>query len=168
MLHTVKKPAPPSEDRRWKTVDAAMRRYGYEASGLVETLHVLQESFGYVSEEALTYVATCLNLPLSKVYGVATFYSYFNLKAPGKHKIALCTGTTCYVKGAGEIVAFMRSEYGLEIGETSPDGQLSFDMVRCVGACGMGPVMVLDGEVVGKLTVAEMKKRIREWLSHDE
>jgi len=168
MIHTAPKPAPPSDDRRWKLVDAAMRRHGYDATGLIETLHVLQESFGTVSEEAMVYVSACLNVPLSKVYGVATFYSHFNMKPLGKHVISVCTGTAYFVEGSGEIVDFVKSEYGLEIGETPPDGELSFMVARCVGACGLAPVMILDGEVVGRLSVENMKKRIREWISHDK
>lgn len=168
MLQTTKKVSPPSDDKRWKVVDATMRRHGYMPAALIETLHILQDSFGHISEESLRYVAESLNIPPSKVYGVATFYNLFNLKPLGKHTISLCTGTACYVKGSGEIVKFMREEYGLCEGDTTSDGNLTFMAARCVGACGLAPVMILDGEVVGKLSVEGMKDRIREWMSHDE
>lgn len=167
MINITQKPAPPSDDRRWKIIDVTMRRHGNSPSALIETLHAIQETFGYVDEKALEYISACLNVPLSKVFGVATFYSHFNMKPIGKHVLSLCTGTACYVKGAGEIVDFMRDEYGLEMGETTADGEYTFMVARCVGACGLAPVMILDGEVVGRLSVENMKKRIREWMSHD-
>jgi bidirectional [NiFe] hydrogenase diaphorase subunit len=168
MLSAIKKPTPPSDDKRWKIVDAAMRRHGYAPSALIETLHSLQEAFGHVSEESLRYIAESLNLPPSKVYGVATFYNLFNMKPLGRHVLSLCTGTACFVKGAGEISQFMKEEYGLCEGDTSADGNLTFMVARCVGACGLAPVMILDGKVVGKLSVEQMKDKIREWMSHDE
>ncbi|TLN03824.1 NAD(P)H-dependent oxidoreductase subunit E [bacterium] len=167
MIITNTKPAPPSDDKRWKIVDATMRRHGYTSSALIETLHAIQEAFGHISVDALAYVADSLNVPHSKVLGVATFYNLFNMKPLGKHVISVCTGTACFVKGSGEVVDFLKDEYGLEPGETTPDGNLTFMVARCVGACGLAPVMILDGNVVGKLSVENMKARIQEWLSHD-
>ncbi len=164
MLQTQVKPIPPSDDKRWKIVDATMRKHGWSASALIETLHVIQESFGHISEDSLRYVSESLNVPPSKVYGVATFYNLFNMTPLGEHVVQICTGTACYVKGSGEIVDFFKQEYGLEPGQTTPDGKLTVMVARCVGACGMAPVIILDGEVVGKLSVEAMKEKIREWL----
>ncbi|MEN4042740.1 MAG: NAD(P)H-dependent oxidoreductase subunit E, partial [Anaerolineaceae bacterium] len=88
------------------------------------------------------------------------------MKPAGRHTLTLCTGTACYVRGAGEIQNFFKEEYGLEPGQTTPDNELTFIAARCVGACGLAPVMILDGEVVGKLSVEEMKTRIKEWVNH--
>lgn len=167
MVLVEQKPAPPNDDRRWKLVDATMRKHGYAGSALIETLHTIQETFGVIDIDALAYVAGSLNIPPSKVYGVATFYNLFNMKPVGTHVLSLCTGTACYVKGSGEIVSFMKEEFGLEPGQTTADGSLTFSIARCVGACGLAPVMILDGKVVGKLTPAEMKNRIREWVRHE-
>jgi bidirectional [NiFe] hydrogenase diaphorase subunit len=163
-----KKPAPPNDDRRWKLVDATMRKHGYAASALIETLHTIQESFGYISQDGLGYVSGSLNVPPSKVFGVATFYNLFNMKPVGKHVISVCTGTACYVKGSAAIVDYLKDEYGLTPGQTTPDGELTFMIARCVGACGLAPVMILDGTVVGKLSIDDMKIKIREWMSHDK
>lgn len=163
-----KKTAPPSDDRRWKLVDATMRKHGYSGSALIETLHTVQESFGFISQDALEYISSSLNVPPSKVFGVATFYNLFNMKPVGKHVISLCTGTACYVKGSGEIVTFMKEQYDLVPGQTTTDGELTFMIARCVGACGLAPVMILDGTVVGKLSIDDMKKRIQEWVRHDQ
>jgi bidirectional [NiFe] hydrogenase diaphorase subunit len=168
MLRTTKKPSPPTDDKRWKVVDATMRRHGYTSSALIETLHTMQETFGHISEDSLRYISESLNVPPSKVYGVATFYNLFNMKPLGRHVISVCTGTACYVKGAGEIVDFLKKEYGLVEGETTPDGELTFMVARCVGACGLAPVIIMDGAVVGKLSVDAMKTRITEWMNHDK
>ena len=159
--------AHPTDDKRWKAVDAAMRRHGYKPKALIETLHAVQNTFGYIEEGSLEYIADCLSLPPSKVYGVATFYNLFSMKPAGEHTLVICTGTACYVKGNDKIVDFMKEEYGLEPGETTADNKLSFMAARCVGACGLAPVLIMDGEITGKLKVEEMKTKIREWMNHE-
>src|SRR5262245_14475929 len=94
--------APPSDDRRWRVVDATMRRHGYAPSALIEALHAIQQSFGYLDDPSLAYVARSLRVPPSKVYGVATFYHFFSLKPQGEHTCVVCTGTACYIKGSGK------------------------------------------------------------------
>jgi bidirectional [NiFe] hydrogenase diaphorase subunit len=163
-----KRIAPPSDDRRWKLVDVTMRRYGFSSEAVIETLHTIQEAFGNISDESLTYVSRSLNVPPSKVYGVATFYNHFNMAPLGEHILSVCTGTACYVKGSGQVVDWIKEEYGLEPGQTTPDNKLSFMVDRCVGACGLAPVIMLDGEFVGRLSVDEIKKRIKEWISYDK
>src|SRR5215475_12666584 len=98
------KPAAPSNDKRWKIVDATMRRVGQNSRGLIESLHSVQESFGYLDETALRYVALSLRVPFSKVYGVSTFYHFFTLKPQGEHTCVVCTGTACYIKGAQKLL----------------------------------------------------------------
>jgi bidirectional [NiFe] hydrogenase diaphorase subunit len=168
MLIANRKIAPPDSDKRWKIVEATMRKQGYSPTALIETLHTIQESFGCISDEGLKFAADSLNVAPSKAYGVATFYNLFNMIPLGEHVFSLCTGTACYVKGAGEVLEFMKTEYGLEPGQTTPDNKLSFVEARCVGCCGLAPVMLLDGTVVGKLTPDQMKERIQEWMSHDK
>jgi bidirectional [NiFe] hydrogenase diaphorase subunit len=102
----------------------------------------------------LTHVAHGLKLPLSKVYGVATFYHLFSLKPSGAHSCVVCMGTACYVKGSGQILDGLRTELGIEAGETTADGQVSLTVARCLGACGIAPAIVLDGAVLGKLEPA--------------
>src|SRR5579862_833223 len=98
MLTPPVKLAPPSEDKRWRVVEAAMRRNGYAPNGLIETMHSVQDSFGYLDEPSMRYVAGRLRVPLSKVFGVATFYHFFSLKPQGKHSCVVCLGTACYIK----------------------------------------------------------------------
>ena len=159
--------APPSSDKRWRMVDTTMRRHGYRAGSLIETLHTVQETFGYLDDEALKYVAAMLRVPLSKVYGVATFYHFFTLKPQGRHTCVVCMGTACYIKGAQAILERLDELYGIQPGETTPDKQLSILTARCVGSCGLAPAVVVDGNVVGKLTPKATVERVKETLSHD-
>lgn len=160
-------PSPPSEDRRWRLVDGTMRRHGRQPHALIESLHTVQESFGYLDMEALRYVAAALRVPLSQVYGVATFYHFFSLKPQGQHTCVVCLGTACYIKGAASIVAAIEDTMHMKVGDTTADGQLSLLSARCLGSCGLAPAAVLDGEVVGKISEAQVLERIREWTSHD-
>jgi bidirectional [NiFe] hydrogenase diaphorase subunit len=145
------KPPLPSDDKRWKLVNATMRRNGYAGHALIETLHSVQDAFGFLDEGSLRFVAASLDLPLSKVYGVATFYHLFALKPKGRHACVVCTGTACYIKGAGGLVERLQERYDINPGETTEDDRLSLLTARCVGACGLAPAIVIDGDVLGKL-----------------
>ncbi len=160
------KPAPPDEDKRWKMIEVTMRRNGYASHALIETLHRVQGLFGYLDEPAMRFVADSLGLPLSKVYGVSTFYHLFTLKPQGRHTCVICTGTACYIKGAGELIAGIRDRYGIELGQTTPDMELSAIGARCIGACGLAPAAVVDGHVLGKLTVERLIAKIEEVKHH--
>ena len=144
------RPPLPSDDKRWKLVNATMRRNGYAGHALIETLHSVQDAFGYLDETSLRFVAASLDLPVSKVFGVATFYHIFMLKPKGRHTCVVCTGTACYIKGAGGLIEGLQERYGLDPGETTGDDRLSLLTARCVGACGLAPAVVVDGEVLGK------------------
>src|SRR6201982_3933557 len=125
MASYVAKPAPPNQDKRWKLVDATIRRQGQHARGLIETLHTVQETFGYLDEGALRYVAISLRVPLSRAYGVATFYHFFTLKPAGQHTCVVCMGTACYIKGAPQLLTAMQHDLGIKPGETTSDGKIS-------------------------------------------
>ncbi|MFN8632654.1 MAG: bidirectional hydrogenase complex protein HoxE [Chloroflexota bacterium] len=159
--------APPSDDKRWRVVDATMRRHGYAPSALIEALHSAQQSFGYLDEPTLRYVAASLHVPPSRVYGVATFYHFFSMKPQGEHTCVVCTGTACYIKGSGQMLSALGETFGVKPGETTEDGQLSVMIARCLGACSLAPAAVFDGEVVGKLTPETIVQRARSMNSHD-
>lgn len=158
------KEAHPSGDPRFKLIDRTLKRFQYQQDALIEVLHTAQESFGFLEDDLLIYVAHQLKLPLSWVYGVATFYHFFSLKPQGEHSCTVCMGTACYVKQAAQIIAALRAEFGIEPGQTTPDNQLSLASARCLGSCGLAPVLVLDGEVMGRQTpeavVAQVAKRL--------
>jgi bidirectional [NiFe] hydrogenase diaphorase subunit len=162
------KAAPPSEDKRWRLVGATMRRHGHEPDGLIETLHTVQETFGYLDESSLRYVAAALHVPLSTVYGVATFYHFFNLKPEGEHKCVLCLGTACYIKGSAALLDAIQKNFGVKPGETTTDGKISLLSARCLGACGLAPAAVLDEEIAGKLEPVEVVQKLLEWTNNHD
>jgi len=157
------KVATPSHDRRWKLVSATMRRHGHRRDALIETLHTVQQSFGYLDQDSLRYVALSLRVPLSRAFGVATFYHYFSLKPPGEHTCVICMGTACYIKGAQLLVAEIEKSFGVKPGQTTADGRISLLAARCIGSCGLAPAAVFDGEVAAKLTPAELQGRLHRW-----
>ncbi|MBI3967240.1 MAG: bidirectional hydrogenase complex protein HoxE [Chloroflexi bacterium] len=164
---TTRKPTPPSDDKRWRIVEATMRRHGHESDALIEALHSTQEAFGFLDESSLRYVAAALGVPPSAAYGVATFYQHFAMRPPGEHTCVVCLGTVCHLKGGRALLAAVEHEARIEPGETTADGTLSMLTARCVGACAIAPVAVLDGDVVGKLTPEDVVERVRKWARHD-
>lgn len=157
------KPAPSATERLMKVLDVTMKRNHYRQDALIEVMHKAQESAGYLEPEVLEFIAKKLKLPLSKVYGVATFYHLFSLKPSGAHSCVVCLGTACYVKGGGQIMADLEKELGIEAGDTTPDGQVSLMAARCIGACGIAPAVVLDGTVAGKQGAEEVVQRVHAW-----
>jgi bidirectional [NiFe] hydrogenase diaphorase subunit len=160
--------AHPSGDNRFKLLDRAITKHQSKGDALIEVLHAAQGIFGYLENDLLLYVARKLKLPLSRVYGVATFYHFFTLKPKGKHTFVLCTGTACYVKGSSDIQRTVEHRCGVKFGETTPDGKVSLIAARCVGSCGLAPVAVLDDQVAGKLTVEHSVQRVDAWLTQPE
>jgi bidirectional [NiFe] hydrogenase diaphorase subunit len=159
-------PPLPSEDKRWRIVNGTMRRHGYSRNALIETLHTVQQSFGYLDEESLKFVARSLRVPLSQAFGVATFYHFFSLKPPGEHTCLICTGTACYIKGAAQLVARAEKFLTVKSGETTPDGKVSLLTARCLGSCSLAPVAVLDGELSANENGEELQKQLEGWVSH--
>lgn len=127
-----------------------------EKGALMPVLHEAQSIYGYLPAEVQTVIAEGLNVPLAEVYGVATFYSQFSLTPKGKHRISVCLGTACYVKGSDKVLEEIEKELRIKCGECTPDKKFSIDSCRCVGACGLAPVMIIDGEVYGKLTAKDV------------
>ncbi len=150
-----------SADRRFKALDMTMKRHQYQPDALIEILHKAQESFGFLEEDVLIYIARGLKLPLSRVYGVATFYHLFSLKPSGVHTCVVCLGTACHVKGASKLMAALEKELGIDVGETTADGKVSLMAARCLGACGIAPAMVIDGTVSGKETLETALDKVK-------
>jgi bidirectional [NiFe] hydrogenase diaphorase subunit len=154
------KPEAPSDDKRWRIVETRMRRLGNRPDALIEALHSAQEAFGFLDDDTLRYVGKSLAVPPSKVFGVATFYHYFTLKPKGEHTAVICTGTACYINGAGEILSAIGKELGVRPKETTEDGKLSVLTARCLGACSLAPAAIIDGEVEGRVTPKEFVNRL--------
>lgn len=119
-------------------------------------LQAAQEIFGYLPEEVQIIIAEGLGIPLSEVYGVASFYAQFTLNPKGKYQISVCLGTACYVKGAGDVLTAVEKKLGIEPGGITPDGKFSLDACRCIGACGLAPVMMINEDVYGRLTANQV------------
>jgi bidirectional [NiFe] hydrogenase diaphorase subunit len=166
---TTTKPAAshPSGDKRFKLLDAAMKKHHHQADALLEVLHTAQELFGYLEDDLLWYIARGLRLPPSRVYGVATFYNFFSFKPKGEHTCVVCTGTACFVKGAGSVLASLERRAGIKAGETTPDGKLSVLTARCLGACGLAPAVVFDGQVAGNVSAESALARVKGWLGDE-
>lgn len=131
---------------------ACIAEHKGEKDALIPVMHEAQEIYGYLPVEVQTLIAEGLNVPLAEVYGVATFYSRFSLKPKGKHNVSVCLGTACHVKGSDKLLEEVEKQLGIRYGECTPDKRFSIESCRCVGACGLAPVMIIDGEVYPRLT----------------
>jgi NADH:ubiquinone oxidoreductase subunit E len=134
----------------------AQKRIENQVGGLIPVLHKAQQIFGYLPKDVQVKVAEGLDVPLSEVYGVITFYSFFTTKPRGRHTIGLCMGTACYVKGAADILRKLEDELKVEVGETTEDGLFTLTVTRCLGACGLAPVLTIGEDVYGRLTPAKI------------
>ena len=134
-----------------KYIDSTKDKPHHE-SYLIAILHKAQELYGYLSREIMDFIALEMNIPTSHIWGVATFYHYFNLTPQGKYTIALCMGTACYVKGAGDVLDAIKKELNVKVGQTTSDGKFTLQEARCLGTCGLAPVMMIGDKVYGELT----------------
>lgn len=150
-----------SPNLKLQILDKSLKKCQYQQDALIEVLHTAQETFGHLDEEVLDYVSIQLKLPPSWVYGVATFYNFFNLDPQGEHICVVCMGTACYVKGAGDIVAKLEAEFGVKAGATTENNKLTLMTARCLGNCSLAPMLTLDSEVLGKQTAQSTKAAIR-------
>ena len=153
-----------SGDKRFKILEAHMKKHQFKHDALIEVLHKAQELFGYLEDDLLLFVAYKLKLPPSRVYGVATFYHFFTLKPQGKHTCVVCLGTACYVKGSAKVLAAIEERARIKSGETTPDNQLSLLTARCIGACGIAPAVTYDGKVAPKQTPQDALEHIGKWI----
>jgi len=139
-----------------------VKPYAAKPSELIQALHRVQSELGHVPPGAQAVVAETLGVPPSQVRGVITFYHFFRTAPVGRHTVRLCVGTACHVRGAERILKAIHEELGVGLGETSPDGLFTVQGVRCVGACGLAPVMLVDDEVYGRLDAKRTKRILRE------
>lgn len=123
---------------------------------LIMVLHKAQEEYGYIPRTIAVELSRMLDVPLAKIYGVTTFYHFFKLEKPGKHTLQVCLGTACYLKGSADLIQGLETQLGVGVNQTTADGEFTLEAVRCVGCCGLAPVMVSGKEVFGKLTPKEL------------
>ncbi|MDA8405529.1 MAG: NAD(P)H-dependent oxidoreductase subunit E [Deltaproteobacteria bacterium] len=133
-------------------LEPIIEKYQGSSSYLIPALKEAQEMFGYLPMEVQRKLSMGLNIPAPHIYGVVTFYSYFTITKRGRHTIRLCLGTACYVKGSKQILEIINKEVGINVGETSKDGRFTLEAVRCLGACGLAPVMMIGEDTHGNIT----------------
>jgi NADH-quinone oxidoreductase subunit E len=124
---------------------------------LIMVLHRVQQTFGFIPREVAFEVAELLDTPLAKIYGVITFYNFFKLKKPGRNNIQVCMGTACYLKGGEDIIHELEGILGVGVNAVTPDGEFSIEALRCVGCCGLAPVLLVNGEVFGKVETKDLQ-----------
>lgn len=143
---------------------AVIEAHKGQEGAAIPVLHEAQEIYGYLPREVQVMIAEGLNVPLAEIYGIVTFYTQFSLYPKGEYQIAVCLGTACYVKGAGDILEKIKKRLGIEVGECSADGKFSIDATRCIGACGLAPVLTVNDDVYGRLTVDDVDDILNKYL----
>jgi len=139
------------------------REFKNEAGELINVLHKVQHEFGYLPEEVQEVVAESLNIPVAKVFGVVSFYTFFSMKPRGKYPISVCLGTACYVRGSEAILEEFKKELKIDVGEVTHDGKFSINSLRCVGACSLAPVAVIGERTFGRMTPEMVKNILKEY-----
>ena len=139
------------------------KSFNNDKGELINILHKTQSVFGYLPSEVQEVIADELNESVAKIYGVVTFYSFFTMQPKGKHPISVCLGTACYVRGAEKVLEEFEKQLNLEVGETSADGKFSLTCLRCIGACGLAPVVMVGDKTYGRLTPEDVKDIIDEY-----
>ena len=144
-------------------VEKAVRKWKNKRGALIMALHEIQGLRGYVPWESAKAVAAELEVPLAQIYGVLTFYNYFKLESPGKVIISICDGTACHIKGSGPVIDGFAQTLGIRPGETTPDKVFHLQIVRCLGCCGLAPVVVVNGKTYGKVAPGDICNIVAEW-----
>ena len=152
-----------ANEEKIKELNYVINEHRTQKGGLMAVLHEAQKLFGYLPIEVQRLVSEGLNIPLAEIYGVVTFYSQFTLVPKGEYEISVCLGTACYVKGAQDIIEEVKKQIGVEVGQTSTDQKFSLVETRCIGACGLAPVMTINDEVYGKLEAKDITDILAEY-----
>lgn len=139
-----------------KKLDAIVEKYKDTRGALIQVLHEVQEVYGYLPLEVQRAISEKMNIPLAEIYGVVSFYTQFSIYPKGKYQINVCMGTACYVKGANEILDIFRTRLSIDVGECTEDGMFSLEACRCIGACGLAPVVTINDDVYGKLVADDV------------
>jgi NADH-quinone oxidoreductase E subunit len=152
-----------SKDEMYKRLEEFINTLPDKKGALIEVLHKAQSIFGYLPEEVQLFVGEKLDVPASKIYGVVTFYSYFTTVPRGKYVINVCMGTACFVRGSADVLSEFEKQLGIKSSETTSDGKFTIETLRCVGACGLAPVVTINDKVYGSVTPSEVKQIIFEY-----
>ena len=153
------------EQKLKQEVKEILEQYTTAKDNLVPILNDVQVKYGYIPQIAQSEISEYLSIPMAEIYGVITFYSRFTLKPKGKYNVAVCLGTACYVKGSQKIMDRLKERLKIEAGETTKDGKFSIEETRCVGACGLAPVFMVNDEVYGNATVKQFDEVIDKYMN---
>ncbi len=145
-------------------LEQVIAKYKNTDGALIPVLHEAQDIYGYLPLEVQKKISEGIGVPLSDIYGVVTFYTQFSINPKGQYKIGVCLGTACYVKGSGNILERIKEKLGIDVGECTPDGRFSLDATRCVGACGLAPVMTINDDVYGRLVIDDVDKILAKYV----
>jgi NADH-quinone oxidoreductase subunit E/NADP-reducing hydrogenase subunit HndA len=145
-------------------IQSICNEYNNASGELINVLHKTQHEFGYLPAEVQEVIAHELKIPVAKVYGVVTFYTFFTMLPKGQYPISVCMGTACYVRGAEKVLDELKKELKIKVGETTPDGKYSLNCLRCVGACGLSPVVTVGEKTYGRVTPEGVKDILKEYL----
>jgi NADH-quinone oxidoreductase subunit E len=156
-----RRPAEEGEKMDAASIDPLIAKYEYNESSLIAILQDIQREARYLPPEVMRHLADRLNVPLTRIYGIATFYKAFSLHPKGRHVCSVCTGTACHVRGAPRLLDKLERDLKVKSGETTPDRRFTVQTVNCVGACALGPVVVIDDDYHGKLTAAKLDKVVK-------
>ena len=154
---------PMKKEMNFEKVDGILTKYGYEESQIIAILQEIQAIHNYLPEEVLKYVAEELDIPLSRVYSLVTFYKTFSLEPRGKHLISVCLGTTCHVRGERKILEKIERDLGIKAGETTPDLKFTLETVNCVGCCAIGPIVIIDENYFGEMNLEKVDLVLRRY-----
>lgn len=146
-----------------KQLMEVIAKYKGKAGATIPVLHEAQGIYGYLPIEVQQMISEGLDVPLAEIYGIVTFYTQFSLNPKGKYEIGVCLGTACYVKGSGDILEELKKKLGIDVGECTPDGKFSLVATRCVGACGLAPVVTVNEDVYGRLTVDDVDDMLKKY-----
>lgn len=149
-----------SKEELFRRLDECLERYREMPGGLIPALHVAQGIFGHLPREVLVRISETLDIPMSKVYGVVSFYHFFTTEPRGRHTVRVCLGTACYVRGGKRVLEAIRKKLGIEVGQTTPDGEFSLEVARCFGACGLAPAVMIDEDVHRRVKTSKLEEVI--------
>ena len=144
-------------------ISAFIDEWKSKPGNLIMVLHQVQQTYGYIPRNIAIEISERLSVPLAKIYGVVTFYNFFKLEKAGKYKIQVCLGTACYIRGGDDLLKTLEKELGIGLNSTTPDGMFSIEAVRCLGCCGLAPVIVVNGNVHGRLTAKDVPAIIEQY-----
>jgi NADP-reducing hydrogenase subunit HndA len=150
-------------DEKERKLQEIVEKYRNTKGALIPVLHEVQEIYGYLPMSVQKQISESMNVPLSEIYGVVTFYTQFSLQPKGRFKVSACMGTACYVKGASKILDELQEKLGINVGDCTEDGKFSLDACRCIGACGLAPVIMINDDVYGRLTAEDIEKVLEKY-----